>query len=58
MLEVYVDDLVSLVIPMSQAQLWHVTNTIMEGIYDVFPPDDDNGNNPISKKKLLKDEGR
>jgi hypothetical protein len=58
MLEVYVDDFVSLVIPTSQAQLRHVANAIMEGIHNVFPLDDDNGNDPISKKKLLKDEGR
>jgi hypothetical protein len=58
MLEVYVNDFISLVIPTSQAQLWHVANAIMEGIHDVFPPDNNNGNNLISKKKLLKDEGR
>jgi hypothetical protein len=58
MLEVSVDDFVSLVISTSQAQLRHIANAIMEGIHDVFPPDDNNGNNLISKKKLLKDEGR
>jgi hypothetical protein len=58
MLEVNVNDFISLVIPTSQAQLRHVTNAIMEGIHYVFPPDNNDGNNPISKKKLLKDEGR
>ncbi len=58
MLEVYVDDFFSLVIPTSQAQLRHIANAIIKGIHDVFPPDDDNGNDLISKKKLLKDEGR
>ncbi len=58
LLEVYVNDFISLVIPTSQEQLQHVTNTIFEGIHDVFPPDDDDNNDPISRKKLLKDKGR
>ncbi len=58
LLEVYVDDFISLVIPMSQEQLRHVANAILEGIYNVFPPDDDDNNDPISREKLLKDEGR
>jgi hypothetical protein len=57
MLEVYVDDFGSLVIPTSQAQLRHVADAIMEGIHNVFPPDEDDGNDPISKKKLLTDKG-
>ncbi len=58
MLEVYVDDFVNLVIPTSQEHLWHVANTIMEGIHDVFPPDQDDSNDPISEKKFLKTEGQ
>jgi hypothetical protein len=54
MLEVYVDDFVNLVIPTSQEPLWHVANTIMEGISDVFPMDKDESNNSILHKKLLK----
>ncbi len=57
LLEVYVDDFISLIIPMSQEQLRHVANAILEGIHDVFPPDDNDYNDPISRKKLLKDEG-
>ena len=57
-LEVYVDDFVSLVIPTSQEQLRHITNSIMEGIHDVFPADPDNSNDPISEKKLIKGEGQ
>ncbi len=38
MLEVYVDDFISLVIPMSQAQLRHIAYAIMEGIHNVSPP--------------------
>jgi hypothetical protein len=57
-LEVYVDDFISIVIPASQEQLRHVANAVMEGIHDVFPPDDDDGNDPISEKKLIKRDGQ
>jgi hypothetical protein len=30
----------------------------MMGIHNMFPPDDDGSNNPISERKLIKDEGR
>ncbi len=56
--EVYVDDFISLVIPVSQDQLLHVATAVMMGIHDVFPPDTDDGNDPILEKKLLKDEGQ
>ncbi len=53
MIEVYVDDFMSLVIPVSQAQLRHVAAAVMTDIHDVFPAnDDDDGNGPISEKKL------
>jgi hypothetical protein len=58
MREVYVDVFVNLVIPASQKHLWHVANAIMEGIHDVFPPDQDDSNDPISEKKLRKTEGQ
>ncbi len=58
MVEVYVDDFMSLVMPVSRDQLRHVATAIMTGIHDVFPPDCDNGNDLISKRKLLKDKGR
>ena len=57
MVEVYVDDFMSLVIPVSQDQLRHVGNAIMHGIHDVFPPDEVDANDPISEKKLAKGEG-
>jgi len=57
-LEVYVDDFISIVIPASQEQLRHMANAIMEGIHDIFPPDDDDANDPISEKKLLKQDGQ
>jgi hypothetical protein len=58
MAEVYVDDFMSLVIPVMREQLQHVANAIMHGIHDVFPPEDDDSNDPISEKKLKKGEGR
>ena len=48
MVKVYVDDFMSLVIPVSQEQLWHVATTIMTGIHDVFPQDGVDSGNPIS----------
>jgi hypothetical protein len=58
MIEVYVDNFMSLVIPVSREQLRHVANAIMHGIHDVFLPDKDDSNDPISEKKLLNGEGR
>jgi hypothetical protein len=58
MVEVYVNDFMSLVVPVSREQLRHVANVIMHGIHDVFPPDEDDSNDPISEKKLKKGEGR
>jgi hypothetical protein len=58
MVEVYVDDFMSLVIPVSQAQLRHVASAVMTGIHDVFPGDAMDSNDPISEKKLIKQEGR
>ena len=55
--EVYVDDFISLVIPVSWEQLQQVTAAIIMGIHDVFPPDANNSNDPISEKKLRAQEG-
>jgi hypothetical protein len=53
MIEVYVDDFMSLIIPVSQLQLMHVAAAVMTGIHDVFPVNEDNdGDDPISEKKL------
>jgi hypothetical protein len=57
MVEVYVDDFMSLVIPVSWEQLQHVAAAIMTGIHDVFPPDANNSNDPISEKKLWAQKG-
>jgi hypothetical protein len=59
MLEVYVDDFMSLVIPVSQSQLQHTADAVMTGIHDIFPANDiDDSNDPISEKKLKKLEGQ
>ncbi len=58
MVEVYVDDLMSLVIPVTREQHRHFANAIMHGIHNLFPPDEDDSNDPISEKKLKKGEGR
>ena len=57
MVEVYVDDFMSLVIPVARKQLRHVANAIMHGIHDVFPPNNNDDEDPISEKKLKKGEG-
>ena len=48
------DDYISLAIPTSQQQLEHVANAVMTGIHDVFPPNEDDEEDPISLKKLKK----
>ena len=51
-MEVFVDDFITLAIPMSQLQLDHLASAVMHGIHDVFPPDHNNtDNDPISQKK-------
>ena len=57
MVKVYVDDFMSLVIPVSREQLRHVVNAIMHGIHDVFPPDNNDNKDPISEKKIKKGKG-
>jgi hypothetical protein len=57
MLEVYVNDFISLVIPTSSKQLYHVSTGTMTGIHDVFPANDNNCNDPISEKKLKQLDG-
>ncbi len=58
MVEVYVDNFMSIVIPVSWEQkLRHVANAIIHGIHDVIPPDAEDSNDPISEKKLKKGEG-
>ena len=58
LLEVYVDNFMSLVIPTEEAHLRHVANAVMKGIHDVFPVDTNDNNDPILLKKLRQGEGR
>ena len=57
LLEVYVDDYLSLVIPASHKHLRHVSSGTMMAIHDVFPPDKIDENDPILEKKLKQGDG-
>lgn len=57
LLEVYMDDYIGLAIPTTSTQLQHYSNAVMYGIHDIFPPDDIDMEDPISAKKLFKEEG-
>ena len=57
MLEIYVDDYISMAIQRTKADLRHVANAMMKGVHDVFPADNVDENDPLSYKKLLKLEG-
>ena len=49
----------SLVIPVSKSQLKHTADAVMTGIHDIFPANDiDDGDDPISEKKLKNLEGQ
>ncbi len=58
LLEVYVDDFISCIIPTSRKQIKHVARGILHGIHNVFPPRVDKAKDPISAKKLRKGDGR
>jgi hypothetical protein len=58
MVKVYIDNFMSLVIPVSCDQLQHVMTAVMTGIHDIFPPDNDDSNDPILEKKLIRNEGQ
>jgi hypothetical protein len=58
LLEVFVDDFMSLVIATSQQQLLHVGTATMMGIHDVFPRCTDDDNDPISVKKMKNGDAR
>ena len=53
MVEVYVDDFISLATPTSREQLVHVANAVMSGIHDVFPADKDDSNDPLSLTNIF-----
>ena len=56
MLELYMDNCIVLDIPKIQDQLDHVSNTIMTGIHDFFPPYKDDKEDDIYLKKIIKKE--
>ena len=58
MLEVYVDDFIGITIPTSQQHLDHVANAVMYSIHDVFLAHKDPALDPISHKKLEKQDGQ
>ena len=57
LVEAYVDDIIGMAIPTSRRVLDHVANAVMCGIHDVFPPAEDEADNPISLKKMLQQDG-
>jgi len=57
LIEVYVDDYISLAMATSQEQLDHVSRSVMKGVHDVFPEDEVDDEDPLSLKKLKKMEG-
>ena len=50
------DDFIVLDIPNNQDQLHNVSNTILTGIHDLFPPDKDDKEYAISIKRIIKKE--
>jgi hypothetical protein len=57
LLEVYMDDFMGLAIPTSCKVLDHVANGVICGIHDMFPPKEDEADDPFSLKKLLQRDG-
>jgi hypothetical protein len=55
--DVYVDDFLVMAIGVSQEQLQHVADAVLQGVHDVFPACDVDANDPISLKKLEKLDG-
>ncbi len=48
------DDYISLAVPTLQEHLNHVANSVMQGVHDVFPADENDEEDPLSLKKLRK----
>ncbi len=53
-LEVYINDFISCIVPTSRQQIEHVARGILHGIHDVFQPSADDSKDPILAKKLRK----
>jgi hypothetical protein len=52
LIEVYVDDFIAFVIAMSAEQLENISNAVMQGIHDIFPPNNNEEEDLISNKEL------
>ncbi len=50
------DDYIAAIIPMSKAQIIYVARGILHRIHNVFPPSTDDSKDPISAKKLHKED--
>jgi len=57
LIEVYVDDYISIAMATSREQLDHVSRSVMRGVHDVFPEEEPDEEDPLSLKKLKKMEG-
>ena len=57
LLEVYMDDYIVAAIATEKRQLNHLSNAVKFEIHYVFPPDENDKEDPISFKKLEKKEG-
>ena len=57
MIEVYMDNYISLVMGRSQTQLRHIEMGVMKVIHDIFPPYAKDEDNPVPLNKILKKEG-
>jgi hypothetical protein len=55
--DVYVDNFLVMAIGVSQEQLQHVADAVLQGVHDVFPASEVDANDPISLKKLEKLDG-
>ena len=56
-MEVYMDDFITLAISNRRRELDHLASATMNGIHDVFPPNKDPAIDPISEKKLKRLDG-
>jgi hypothetical protein len=56
-IEVYVNDFITPIIPTTPEEIQHVARGILHGIHDVFPACNDDNRDPISAKKLRKGDG-
>ncbi len=56
-LDVYINNYISCIVPTSRKQIEHAARGILHGIHNVFPPSTDDSKDPILAKKLCKGDG-